>query len=63
MILRALYDLAMREKLVNDPDFRMVNVSYIVTVGEDGTIRGIADVRRPVEGAKGKSRTVPKPIS
>ena len=36
MILKALYDLAVREDLIPDPDFEIQPVSWIVRVGSDG---------------------------
>lgn len=36
MILKALYDLAVREDLIPDPDFEIKPVSWVVRVGDDG---------------------------
>lgn len=40
MILKALYDLAIREELVPDPDFEIKPVSWIIRVGDDGRLLG-----------------------
>ena len=70
MILRALYDLAVREKLVADPDFPLAPVAWLVKVSHDGTIRSITDTRSPEEGAGrrkprliAKSFPIPRPPS
>lgn len=38
MILKALYDLAMREELVPDPDFEIKPVSWVIRVGDGGKL-------------------------
>lgn len=59
MILKALYDLAMREELVSDPDFPLAPVAWLVNVSGDGTIRSIADTRTAEEQAgKKKPRLI-----
>lgn len=41
MILKALYDLAIREELVPDPDFENKPVSWVIRVGDGGRFLGI----------------------
>lgn len=41
MMLRELYDLAQREKLVPDPDFEPKPISFVVVVGKNGKLRSI----------------------
>lgn len=62
MILRALYDLAMREELVSDPDFPLAPVAWLVTVSREGAIRfPLGDTRVPEQGAgKRKPRLIAK---
>lgn len=53
MILRSLYELARREHLTADLDFPLAPVAWLVTIGPDGSIRGVADTRT-AEPSKGK---------
>lgn len=53
MILQELCDLADREELLDDPDFEMRPVSWVVRVGRGGELVGIEDARSPLE-QKGK---------
>jgi CRISPR-associated protein Csd1 len=40
MILRRLYDLALRENLLADPAFEMQPVPFVIEIGEGGQLRG-----------------------
>lgn len=57
MILQSLYELAQRERLVEDPDFEPKPVAYVVRVGSDGRLLGFQSTKEvePVEG-KGKRK-------
>ncbi|HEV8578946.1 MAG TPA: type I-C CRISPR-associated protein Cas8c/Csd1 [Thermoanaerobaculia bacterium] len=60
MILQALYQLAERERLMEDPDFEWKPVAWLIVVGEGGSflgIRGTHSAPTAEEGAKKK----PKP--
>jgi CRISPR-associated protein Csd1 len=61
MILRALYALAERERLVADPDFPLAPVAWLVTVSRKGRVLTITDTRTetPAE-KKGKPRLIPR---
>ena len=51
MILKALYDLAVREDLVPDPDFEIKPVSWVIRIGDDGTgniVKTVDDVPKLV---------------
>jgi CRISPR-associated protein Csd1 len=55
MILQALRELARRERLVEDPDFTLAPVAWLVTVDRDGRIVGRpADTRAIPEGTTKK---------
>lgn len=54
MILRALYDLAHREQLVQDPDFPLAPVAWLVSVSRDGRILSIGDTRVAAPPARGR---------
>lgn len=45
MILQRLYELALREHLLDDPAFEVLSVPYIVLVGERGEFLGFNDNR------------------
>lgn len=45
MILRGLYELAIRENLLDDPAFEMQPVPYRVNLADDGTYLGFEDIR------------------
>lgn len=62
MILRALYKLAESRGLVTDPNFPIGNVSWVVTVAGDGTIRGIGDLRTEDHDGKKKPRLMPRSL-
>ncbi len=49
MILTRLYELAEREKLMDDPAFETLPVPIIVKVGDGGQYLGVEDRRDPVE--------------
>lgn len=61
MILKALYDLAVREDLVTDPDFEIKPVSWIVRVGDAGKLMGIEYIKQP-EQLPPESKKKPKMI-
>ena len=46
MILKALYDLAIREELVPDPDFEIKPVSWVIRVGDGGNLLGIEPLKQ-----------------
>ncbi|MEN6620371.1 MAG: type I-C CRISPR-associated protein Cas8c/Csd1 [Smithella sp.] len=46
MILKALYDLAIREKLVPDPDFEIKPVSWVIRVGDGGKLLAIEPLKQ-----------------
>ncbi|CAN5486857.1 type I-C CRISPR-associated protein Cas8c/Csd1 [soil metagenome] len=54
MILQALHDLAEREKLIENPDYEMKPVRWIVTIGPGGKFLGLSDTNKvaPQEGKK-----------
>jgi CRISPR-associated protein Csd1 len=61
MILEALYQLAQDEGLVDDPDFEVRPVAWIVEVGRDGALLGIRGTHSEVvTHGSGKTRLVPK---
>jgi len=62
MILQALYQLAMDEKLMADPDFELKPVAWMVRVDRDGRLLGIESTKEaPPEEAEGKRKGKPKP--
>ncbi len=54
MMLRELYDLALRERLVKDPDYEPKAISYVVVVGRGGKLRSIVSTLEPPVSGKGK---------
>ncbi|MBI4846559.1 MAG: type I-C CRISPR-associated protein Cas8c/Csd1 [Candidatus Omnitrophica bacterium] len=63
MILKALYDLAIREELVPDPDFEIKPVSWVVRVGDRGRFLGIEPLKQAEkipEGSKKKPKMLGK---
>lgn len=62
MILQALYQLAQSENLVDDPDFEIKPVAWLVHIGVGGEFRGIVGTHSipESEGGKKKPRPVPK---
>ncbi len=60
MILQALYELAERENLIEDPDYEMKPVRWTVTIGPGGKFLGFRDTNTtpPQEGKK-----KPKPVA
>jgi len=69
MILKALYDLAIREDVVPDPDFEIRPVSWVVRVGDKGCFLNIEPLKQaeklPMGSKKkpklfGTPKTVPK---
>jgi len=63
MILQALYDLAQRERLMDDPDFEPKPVAWLVRLSGKGELLGIVGTHLTVPG-KGKrpARGVAKPF-
>lgn len=58
MILEALYQMAQDEGLVDDPDFEVRPVTWLVDVGEDGTCLGVRGTRTEItEGQGRRTRT------
>lgn len=62
MILQALYQLAQSDNLVDDPDFEIKPVAWLVHIGVGGEFRGIVGTHSipESEGGKKKPRPVPK---
>ncbi|MDX2176512.1 MAG: type I-C CRISPR-associated protein Cas8c/Csd1 [Candidatus Sumerlaeia bacterium] len=64
MILQALYQLAERERLVEDPDFEQKPVRFVVVVGKDGKFLQLLDtLYTPPAENEGKKAKKPKPIA
>lgn len=64
MILQALYELAHRENLMEDPDFEMKPVAWLVMVSPEGKLLEITGTHTlPVGAEKKKFRPVPKSLS
>ena len=66
MILKALYDLAIREELVPDPDFENTPVSWVIRVGDSGRFLGIEPLKQAEklpEGSKKKPKMLGTPKS
>lgn len=59
MILQRLYQLAERERLLDDPAFVRIPIQCVVTIARDGTYLGLIDVREREEVA-GKRGGPPK---
>jgi CRISPR-associated protein Csd1 len=60
MILKRLYELAEREKLLDDPAFEELPVPFIINVGPKGEYLGIEKRRGEVHIPSGKKNTPPK---
>lgn len=45
MILQRLYELATREKLLDEPAFEVMPVPYLVLIGDGGEYLGLTDIR------------------
>jgi CRISPR-associated protein Csd1 len=56
MILQALYELAQREGLVDDPDFEPKPVAWLVHVGPDGAFLGFEDTRTIPPDQQGRKK-------
>jgi len=63
MILQALYELAQREGLVEDPDFEVGPVAWLVHIGRNGDFRGIVGTHTLREPEAGKKAPRPEPKS
>ncbi len=62
MILHALRQLAIEERLIGDPDFEIKPVAWWITLDAEGHLVGIEDVRRNLnEGTKRKPKYEGKP--
>lgn len=59
MILQALYELAQREKLIDDPDFELKPVRWVIVLGEGGKFLG-ASLQETIPAPEGKKK--PKPV-
>jgi CRISPR-associated protein Csd1 len=60
-MLKALYDLAMREKLVSDPDYEWKPVAWLVRVDTNGNLLGIQGTHYlPQARTKKKPKPIPK---
>lgn len=59
MLLKALYDLAIREELVPDPDFEIKPVSWVIRVGDGGKLLGIEPLKQTEKLSVG-SKNKPK---
>lgn len=65
MILQALYALAQREQLMDDPDYEVKPVAWLITVGDGGQFGGLLSTRTPEalpEGSKKKPKMLAKPM-
>jgi CRISPR-associated protein Csd1 len=66
VILQALYQLAQREHLMEDPDFEWKPVPWLIVVGDGGTLLGIRGTHSTVPGEeerKKKSKRQPRNFS
>lgn len=61
MILQALYKLAKREGLMEDPDFEAKPVAWLIAVRRDGELLGIHGTHTIPEAEEGKGKKKPKP--
>jgi CRISPR-associated protein Csd1 len=62
MILQRLYELAQREKLLDDPAFEELAVPWLVSLGEDGEYLGLIDVRGETTLPAKKKGAAPKVV-
>lgn len=62
MILQRLYELAIREKLLDDPAFEDLAVPYVVTVGDGGEFIGLSEQRGETVIASKKQGVEPKRV-
>lgn len=62
MMLMALYDLAEREGLLEDPSYEPKPVDFFIHLGEEGRFHGVVAAPReaPTRDPKGKPRGTPK---
>jgi CRISPR-associated protein Csd1 len=58
MMLHALYELAKREKLIEDPDYEKRPVDYFIVIGADGSFHSLI----PLQDERGKAlhKSVPR---
>lgn len=61
MILQALYELAGRERLIEDPDFEWKPIAWLIAVRRDGELLGIHGTHTILEVDEGKGKKKPKP--
>jgi CRISPR-associated protein Csd1 len=62
MILQRLYELAQREKLLDDPAFEELPVPWLLTVGDDGEYYGLIDIRGETTLPARKKGSSPKVV-
>lgn len=62
MILQRLYELAVRENLLDDPAFEVLPVPYLVLVGEGGEYLGFSDIRGVTTLPTKKAGAPPKQV-
>ena len=61
MILQALYDLAQKESLMEDPDFESKPVAWLVRVSEEGKLLSIDGTHYlPEKRGRGAPKPIPK---
>jgi CRISPR-associated protein Csd1 len=60
MILQRLYELAQREKLLDDPAFEELSIPWLVSLGHDGQYLGLLDIRGVTIPPAKKKGAVPK---
>lgn len=63
MILQALYQLAEREHLMEDPDFEWKPLAWLLTIGKDGSLRGIKGTHWIPPEEEGRKKPKPRPKS
>jgi CRISPR-associated protein Csd1 len=56
MILKVLYDLAIREELVPDPDFEIKPISWVIRVSDNGHLLGIEPLKLPEQVSAGSKK-------
>ena len=60
MILQALYELAQRDGLVDDPDYEWKPVAHVVHLGADGRFLGVVGTRVEMPAQPGKKKSPPR---
>ncbi len=59
MMLKELYDLAQRERLVADADYEPQRISYVVVIGKGGKLRSVVSTLTPPPEGKGRPKAKP----